>query len=82
MQLVDREIVRELAESPDPEAALVFTNGDCVVVSLGKAAVPAAGVLIARRHEIEAELSGSPASPERLDAVAHRLDNRARDMGA
>lgn len=80
MQLVDRETVRELAESQDPEAALVCTNGECVVVSLG-AAAPATGVLIARRHEIEAELSGSAVSQERLDALAHRLDRRAKDMG-
>ncbi|TDC84032.1 hypothetical protein [Actinomadura sp. 7K507] len=81
MKLVDREIVRELAKSPDPEAALVFANGECVIVSVGSA-VPDAGVLIARRHEIEAELFGGAVSEDRLNAIAHRLDNRARDLGA
>lgn len=82
MQLIDQEIVRKLAESQDPDAALVFTNGECAVVSLGEAADPDAGVLIARRREIEAELSGIAVSRERLDTVAHCLDNRARDLGA
>lgn len=82
MLLVDRDVVRELAASPDPDAALVFTHGGCVVVHVGADAVPDEGVLIVRRHEIEHEVAGGAVPDERLDAVAHRLDNMARDIGA
>ena len=33
MDLIDRECVRRLLESPDPEATLVFVRGDCLVLS-------------------------------------------------
>lgn len=68
-------------ESQDPEAALVFAGGECVVASVADAA-PYAGVLIVRRHEIEPELAGGAVSDETLDTVARCLDNRARDLGA
>lgn len=79
MQVVDEEVARELMRSPDPDAALVFVKGRCLVVSLAEDATPGAGVLIARRREITTEppeaLSGA-----RLHAIACCLDNRARDM--
>jgi hypothetical protein len=83
MRLVDLDIVRELVQSHDPDAALVFTGGDCVIVSLEETAEPHAGVLIVRRREvITADVSGGTLREEKLRALAQCLDNRARDLGA
>jgi len=82
VRLVDQEIVRELAESQDPGAFLVFTHGDCVVASVEEEAAFHSGMVIARRYEIEDELTGGPLSEERLNVIAHRWDNRARDIGS
>jgi hypothetical protein len=83
MRLVDLDIVRELVQSHDPNAALVFAGGDCVIVSLEETTEPDAGVLIVRRREIiAADVSGGTLREEKLRALAHCLDNRARDLGA
>jgi hypothetical protein len=83
MRLVDLDIVRELVQSHDPNAALVFAGGDCVIVSLEETAEPDAGVLIIRRREIiAADVSGGTLREEKLRALADCLDNRARDLGA
>jgi hypothetical protein len=81
MRLVDQRVVRELVQSQDPDAALVFTGGDCVVVSVGETVEPETGVLIVRRREI-AGVCGEPVGEDRLRVLAHCLDNRARDLGA
>jgi hypothetical protein len=81
MQLVDLDIVRDLAQSHDPDAALVFVGGDCVIVSLAETAEPDTGVLIVRRREvIAADVSGGTLREDQLRALAHCLDNRARDL--
>ena len=84
MRLVDLGIVRELVRSHDPDAALVFARGDCVIVSLEETVEPDAGVLIVRRREIiaAADVSGGTLQEEELRALAHCLDNRTRDLGA
>lgn len=82
MLLVDRAAVQQLVESSDPDAALVYKHGSCLVVSGGSADNPDAGLLVTRRRDITATLSGDAVTDEQLDAVAHRLDNTVRDLGA
>ena len=77
MALVDKEIVSELVASSDPDAALVFSRGSCVVRSGGEAGSPG-GVLIARRRDIPAQ--GGPMTEEQLERLTLTLDNMARDM--
>ncbi|GAA1265082.1 hypothetical protein Psi02_63390 [Planotetraspora silvatica] len=97
MSLVDQECVRQLIESPDPDVALVFVRGECVIRSLGEIeremreieeGVQAEGVkphrtlVIVRREDIPGVLSGQPVTEERIASLAHCLDNVARDLGA
>lgn len=82
MLLVDREIVRQLVASPDPDAALVFRRGSCEIMPAGTADNPDAGLLIARRRDIAAALAKGDVTDEQLDALAHRLDNTVRDLGS
>jgi hypothetical protein len=83
MRLVELDIVRELVQSRDPNAALVFAGGDCIIVSLEETAEPDAGVLIVRRREvIAADVSGGTLREDKLRVLAHCLDNRVRDLGA
>ena len=56
MALVDKEIVSELVASGDPDAALVFSRGSCVVRS-GEEAGSSGGVVIARRDAVDVELA-------------------------
>jgi hypothetical protein len=75
LELVGKEVVTELMASDDPDAALVYRRGSCVVSSAGEAD----GVVIARRRDIAAE-SGQ-LSDEELEKLAVTLDNVARDLG-
>ena len=77
MALVDKEIVSELVASGDPDAALVFSRGSCVVRS-GEEAGSSGGVVIARRRDIPAQRGQM--TEEQLEKLALALDNMARDM--
>jgi hypothetical protein len=80
MRLVDREIVQELIQSSDPDATLVFTHGNCVVVRGAQAADPG-GLVITRRRDIAAYVADEGMTDERLDFLACCLDNAVRDLG-
>ncbi|GII31119.1 hypothetical protein [Planotetraspora mira] len=94
MSLVDQECVRQLIESPDPDVALVFVRGECVIRSLGEiereieegsraeGVKPHRTLVIVRREDIPGVLSGRPVTEERIASLAHCLDNVARDLGA
>jgi hypothetical protein len=82
MSLIDRECVRRLLESPHADATLVFVRGDCVVLSAADVDSAHQGLVIARRRDLEPLLGGAPVTDQRLDLLAHRLDNVVRDLGA
>lgn len=81
MHLVDRECVRRFMESPNPDATLVLVHGDCVVMPDAEIDDAHRGLVVARRDDLEALLGGD-LTDQRLDEVAHRLDNVVRDLGA
>jgi hypothetical protein len=83
MSLIDRECVRELLESEQADATLVFVRGDCVVIPAAEIDDAHKGLVIARRDEIAAQLpDGGGPTDQILDDVAIRLDNVVRDLGA
>ncbi|GAA4580153.1 hypothetical protein GCM10023194_07720 [Planotetraspora phitsanulokensis] len=93
MSIVDQECVRRLIESADPNVALVFVRGECVIRSLDEiereieeaaagGAKPRRTLVIVRREDIPGVLSGQPVTEERLASLTHCLDNIARDLGA
>jgi hypothetical protein len=83
MDLIDRECVRRLLESSDPEATLVFVRGDCQVLPGAEVGTERQGLVIARRKDLE-HLTGAgvPVTDQQLDLEAGRLDNVVRDLGA
>jgi hypothetical protein len=78
MALVGKEIATELMASSDPDVALVYACGSCVVRSVGEAGNPG-GVIIARRRDIPVQ--GGPMTDDELEKLAVILDNMARDLG-
>jgi hypothetical protein len=94
MSLVDQECVRRLIESADPDVALVFVRGECVIRSLveiereiEERAAAGGGtahrtLVIVRREDIPGLLSGQPMTEEWIASLANCLDNVARDLGA
>jgi hypothetical protein len=82
MLLIDRECVRRLLESPDPDTALVFVRGDCVLLSEDEIDDAHRGLVVARRRDLDTLLGGGGLTDQRLDEVATRLDNVVRDLGA
>ncbi|HEY9522573.1 MAG TPA: hypothetical protein VIR33_04990 [Thermopolyspora sp.] len=82
MDLIDRECVRRLLESPDPEATLVFVRGDCLVLSAAEIDAAHQNLIIACRKDLEHLLGGGvPITDRQLDLVADSLDNVVRDLG-
>ncbi|GAA3694670.1 hypothetical protein GCM10022224_070340 [Nonomuraea antimicrobica] len=82
MSLIDRECVRQLLNSRAPDATLVFVRGDCVVLPASEVDEAHKGLVIARRDELLAQLPDAAPTDQTLDALAHRLDNIVRDLGA
>ncbi|MFO7252096.1 MAG: hypothetical protein DIU60_015225 [Actinomycetes bacterium] len=82
MLLIDRECVRRLLDAPDPDAALVFVRGDCVVLPEGEIDEGHRGLVVIRRRDLRPFLGEGELTDERLDEVANRLDNVVRDLGA
>ncbi|MDP9864815.1 MULTISPECIES: hypothetical protein [Streptosporangium] len=81
MALIDRECVRRLLESPDPDTALVFVRGDCLVLEKGEIDDDHRALIIARRRDVADFTAGDVVTDEQLDLLADRLDNVARDIG-
>ncbi|GAA3004657.1 hypothetical protein [Streptosporangium longisporum] len=81
MALVDRDDVRELLTSPDPDATLVYVEGACRVVPADRVE----GLSVVSRRELQEQLgedaAGGEPSDERLDELAHRLDTVVRELG-
>lgn len=82
MSLIDRDCVRRLLESDEPDATLVFVHGDCVVLPADRIDDAHRGLVVVGRDELLALLSGGDITDRRLDDLAHRLDNVVRDLGA
>ncbi|MGN9847170.1 hypothetical protein ACTMTI_54725 [Nonomuraea sp. H19] len=80
--LIDRECVRRLLTSEDPDATLVFVRGDCVVLPGAEVDDAHKGLVIARREDLVARVPESGLTDQLLDNLAHRLDNIVRDLGA
>ena len=77
MALVDKEITTELMASSDPDAALVYESGSCVVRSAGEAGKPG-GMIIVRRRDIPAQRREM--TDDELEKLTVILDNMARDL--
>jgi hypothetical protein len=82
MSLIDLECVRQLLQSEQPDATLVFVQGDCVVLPADEVDDAHKGLVIAHRDELAARLPEGGLSEEALEDLATRLDNIARDLGA
>ncbi|MEV5888480.1 hypothetical protein [Nonomuraea fuscirosea] len=82
MSLIDKECVRQLLESGQPDATLVFVRGDCVVLPASDVDEAHRGLVIARRDEVIAQLPEGEPTEDELDRLAIRLDNVVRDLGA
>ncbi|MET8862084.1 hypothetical protein ABZW11_03915 [Nonomuraea sp. NPDC004580] len=80
--LIDRECVRRLLDSRHPDATLVFIRGGCEVLPAGEVDDAHKGLVIASRDDVMAQIPGGTPTDEVLDALAHRLDNIVRDLGA
>jgi hypothetical protein len=81
MFLVDRDCVRRLLESPDPDAVLVYARGECVVVPEAQVDRARRGLVVASRKDLLGLLPGEAVTDEQLELLAARLDNVARDLG-
>ncbi|WP_067184909.1 hypothetical protein [Microtetraspora niveoalba] len=82
MAFIDRECVRRLLEAPDPDAALVFVRGDCVVLPGAEIDDAHRGLVIARRRDLSTHIHGDTITDQQLDLLAERLDNVVHDLGA
>ncbi|TMR20963.1 hypothetical protein ETD86_17065 [Nonomuraea turkmeniaca] len=81
-RLIDRECVRRLLESGDPDPTLVYVRGECMVMPAAEVDDAHKGLVIARRDELVTHLPEVEMTDHLLDAVADRLDNIVRDLGA
>ncbi|WP_326825935.1 hypothetical protein OHA77_24165 [Streptosporangium sp. NBC_01639] len=81
MALIDRACVRRLLESPDPDAALVFVRGECLILRGEEIDDDHRPLVVARRQELVDFVTGGPVTDQQLDLLVDRLDNVARDLG-
>ncbi|MFC0866031.1 hypothetical protein ACFHYQ_27405 [Sphaerimonospora cavernae] len=81
MPLVDRECARRLLESDDPDVALVFVRGECLVLPVDEIDDEHRGLVIMQRRDLPDAFVAAPISDDRVEALACRLDNAARDLG-
>ncbi|GLW99267.1 hypothetical protein [Microtetraspora sp. NBRC 16547] len=82
MAFIDRECVRRLIEAPDPDTALVFVRGECLVLPDAEIDEVHRRLIIARRRDLTAHLHGDTITDQQLDLLAERLDNVVHDLGA
>jgi hypothetical protein len=80
MALVERDDVRKLLESPEPDATLVLSEGRSVIVAGSEA--DASGLVIISRRDLEDQAPATDLTDQRLDELASRLDLAAQDLGA
>lgn len=81
MPLVDRECTRRLLESDDPDVALVFVRGECVVLPVNEIDEAHRMLTITQRRDLPADFVAAPLTDDRVEALACCLDNVARDFG-
>ncbi|GIH77123.1 hypothetical protein [Planobispora longispora] len=83
MPLIDRECVRKLLDSSDPDATLVFVRGDCLVMPEREIDDAHRGLVVMSRKDLTRVLpEGGTITEQQLDMLADRLDNIVRDLGA
>ncbi|MCT9935231.1 hypothetical protein N5079_34020 [Planotetraspora sp. A-T 1434] len=82
MSLVDPECVRRLLESADPDVALVYVRGECVVLPVDQIDDRHQAMVIMRRADVREIRAGGPVTEEQVQSLARCLDNVARDLGA
>jgi hypothetical protein len=82
MALIERECVRQLLESSDPDAALVFVRGDCMVLPEERIDDEHRRLVVARRRDLDRFLGGGTITEQQVDVLAERLENAVRDLGA
>lgn len=82
MALIDRECVRRLLEAHDPDTALVFVRGECVVLPPERIDADHQGLVIARRRDLLRYFTGDTITDQQVEVLADRLDNTVRDLGA
>ncbi|MEZ0074213.1 hypothetical protein [Planotetraspora sp. GP83] len=78
MEFVQRDDVRRLLGSADPDAALTLVGGKIVIAPEAEAE----GLVIVSRRDLEQRLTGEDLSDHDLDELADALDTVARDLGA
>lgn len=82
MALVDRDCVRRLLAAPDPDTALVYVRGECVVLPDDQIDADHRGLVITRRQDLMRFLPGGTVTERQVEVLADRLDNTVRDLGA
>ncbi|MFI6601754.1 hypothetical protein ACIBHX_36370 [Nonomuraea sp. NPDC050536] len=82
MLLIDRECVRRLLEATDPDAVLMFVEGECLVVPAARVDEAHRSLVVVHRTDVAKLLPGEDFTDDDLDQVASRLDNVVRDLGA
>ncbi|GAA3131402.1 hypothetical protein GCM10010466_22470 [Planomonospora alba] len=82
MALIERECVRRLLESSDPDTALVFVRGDCMVLSDAQIDPEHRRLVVTRRRDLDRHLGGGGTiTEEQVDLLLERLENAVRDLG-
>lgn len=78
--LVEPDCVRRLLESPDPDTAVVFVRGECVVLGESDIDERHRRLVIVRRRDLPEVRSGAPITDELVESVMWRIDHLARDF--
>ncbi|WP_327048603.1 hypothetical protein OG320_12380 [Microbispora sp. NBC_01189] len=81
MALLDPDCVRRLLESADPDVALVFVRGECLVLPLDQIDERHRPLVIARRADLPEAAGDLPVTEERVETLTRCLENVARDLG-
>ncbi|GIH65842.1 MULTISPECIES: hypothetical protein [Microbispora] len=82
MALLDPDCVRRLLESADPDVALVFVRGECLVLPLDEIDERHRRLVVVRRADLPEAQGDEPVTEERVEALTRCLENTVRDLGA
>ncbi|MEV4456927.1 hypothetical protein [Microbispora sp. NPDC049633] len=82
MALLDPDCVRRLLESADPDVALVFVRGECLVLPIDEIDERHRKLVVARRADLPEAHSDEPVTEERVETLTRCLENAVRDLGA
>ncbi|TQS23418.1 hypothetical protein [Microbispora sp. KK1-11] len=82
MALLDPDCVRRLLESADPDVALVFVRGECLVLPLDEIDERHQKLVVVRRADLPEAHGDEPVTEERVEALTRCLENSVRDLGA